>query len=220
MMKLAALSFVAAVLVAPLAAQAADTPARFDVALRATVVDRFTYESTVSAEECTITRSGSGGQALTVRSVRALRVQVSGGSGGVVYTPSRLAVRVTGRTTGGSSDEVRRCRAAPLERSHRDCAGRTLRPRSARARFFRPTANRIGFRKVSRPAAGICGLQTALSASWLDLARGTVDEDALLNGGALRVVVRGAASREQEEAALKLKHRTTVRWTLTFRRLG
>jgi hypothetical protein len=223
-MKLGVLSFVAALLAAPLAAQAADSPARFAVTLRATVVDRFTYEFSRREGECLIQRSGSGGRELRLRSVRAARIQVIRGAGGLVYRPNRVTVQLTGRSTGGSFTEVRVCRAQPIERKHGDCGPNELSARVVRARFRRPSPNRIAFQSSPRPPASVCGLsrQFPLLGAWLDLARGSIDEDALLNGRSLRVVARGVATREEavpEYDALNVTRRSTVRWTLTFRRL-
>jgi hypothetical protein len=219
-MKLGVVSFVAALLAAPLAAQAADTNA-FAVTLRATVVDRFSYEYFESDGECAITRSGTDGRSLAVHNVRPARIRVTGASGGVSYRPSRLAVRLTTRSTGGSSTEIRRCRAAPLERIERSCAAKTLSRRVVRARFLRPASNRIAFRSAPQPALALCGVRgREVVSSWLDLAEGALDEKSLLNGRAGRVVVRGSASRESQDTALNLKRNTTVRWTLTFRRLS
>jgi hypothetical protein len=225
-MKLGVLSFVAALLAAPLAAQAADTPARFAGSLRATVVDRFTYELSQRDGECTVRRSGSGGRELKLRSVRAARIVVSGGAAGVVYRPSRLAVRLTGRSIAGSFDELRVCRAEPIERTKEDCRVVSLSARVLRPRFHRPSRNRIAFRSTPRPGdpIGVCGLgRRSPVSAWLDLAKGSLDEDALLSGRSRRVIVRGRTTRQGtvlEESGLTVKQRATVSWTLTFRRLG
>jgi hypothetical protein len=61
-----------------------------------------------------------------------------------------------------------------------------------------------------------------LLGAWLDLAQGSIGEDALLNGRSLRVIARGVATREEaqpEYDARNVRRRSTVRWTLTFRRL-
>jgi hypothetical protein len=225
-MKLGVLSFVAALLAAPLAAQAVETPSRYGVTFRATISDTFTYESFQSDGECVITQSGSSRGELTLRSVRVARVQVSSGAGGVVYRPSRLAVRLTGSAGRGSSDELRRCRAGPIERVHRDCGGGELRPRVLRVRFRRPSRGKLAFGatpRLSEPVL-LCGLGLrSIRRAWLDLAQGSVDEDSLLNGRARRVIARGSAIREMrvlEEASLTVKQRAVLSWTLMFRRLG
>jgi hypothetical protein len=85
--------------------------------------------------------------------------------------------------------------------------------------------NRIWFRPpVRRPATiRLCGLDRSVgSGSWLNLAIGRVDEQALLAGRVARVVARGEASRRRNviaEQDLSVSERVTVRWTLTFRRL-
>jgi hypothetical protein len=224
-MKLGVLSFLAALVAAvPFAAEAADSSARFAVTVRATILERFTYSLTQSDGECRIARDGSGVTELEVRSIRPARVQVSGGSDAVVYRPSRLPVRLAGRS-GGSFEEVRMCRGAPIQRSHRDCLAERLSPRVLRARFHRPRQTRIAFRRTPRSTEPVrlCGLgRRALLRAWLDLAQGSVNEDALLNGRSVRVLVRGSALREQpvlNESALNVRWRARVSWTLTFRRL-
>jgi hypothetical protein len=69
-MRLAALAFLAALLLAPLAAQAAQSPARFAVTLQGTIVDRLTYERTAVEDECTSHKTGNGGRGLAIRSLR------------------------------------------------------------------------------------------------------------------------------------------------------
>jgi hypothetical protein len=221
-MKLGVLSFVAALLAAPLAAQAADSPDRFAVTLRASVLDSFTYEVSRREEECVIRRSGSGGRELRFRSLRPARIQVTGGADGAVYRPSRVAARVTGTATGGSFTETRACRAAPIERTVGDCKPRGLTPRRIRAGFRRPGPDALVFRPASSGDVPLCGLDQSYPGGWLHLAPGRVDEDALLNGRSLRVVAGAAATRERMIAStrtVKITQRTTIRWTLTFRRL-
>jgi hypothetical protein len=219
-MKLGVLSFVAAMLAAPLAAQASDTQT-FAVTLRGSIVDRFSYEYSESDGDCTITRSGTDGRSLVVRSIRPARIRVARAAGGVAYRPSRLNVRLTGTSLRGSATEIRRCRAAPLERVQRDCAPKTLPRRGARARFFRPSANRLAFRTATGPSLDLCGVEGhAVHSSWLDLAEGALDEQSLFTGRVRRVVVRGAVTRESHDADLNLTTGTMVRWTLTFRRLS
>jgi hypothetical protein len=220
-MKLGFVSFFAALVAAPLAAQAAEPPARFAVTLRATVTDVFTYDVTRSEDECHIHRSGSGGRQLQLRSLRPARIQVSGGPEGAVYRPSRVAVRVTSRSGTGSFDETRICRGAPLGRLAGDCKA-PLKARGVRLGFFRAGPGALLFRRWSVGDVSLCGLDQSHPGGWLNLAPGRVDEDALLSGRSLRVVASGSATKEDvvtSTPTLKVTQKTTVRWTLTFRRL-
>jgi hypothetical protein len=224
-MKLGVLSFLAALLAAPLAAQAAESQARFAVTLQATIADKITYEMTRVEEECRVQLSGTSGQARTVRSVRRTRMEVGTTVGGVSYRPSWVAARSTGRTTVGSFEESRICRAAPIERRTGECEAKALTPRRLRARVQRPGPDRLAFRTAASARAEIrvCGLGQPYPGGWLDLAPGRVDENALLNGRSLRVVARGSVRKTVTLAAtasVKISRRTTVRWTLIFRRLG
>nr|MBA2361536.1 hypothetical protein [Actinomycetota bacterium] len=113
-MRHAFLALVAALLLAPLAAQAAQPPVRYAVTLRGTITEAVTYVQTRSEEECIVRREGNDGRELTFRSVRPTRIEVRGSSSRVIYRPSRVvAVRLAGGVTGGSSTETRRCRGAP-----------------------------------------------------------------------------------------------------------
>jgi hypothetical protein len=220
-MKLALVSFFVALVAAPLAAQAADSPARFAVTLNATVVDHFTYSLVRVSEDCSIRRTGFGARELRLHSPRATVIRVTRGAAGLVYRPSRVLARVTGRATIGSFGEVKRCRAEPILKASGDCKARTLEPRRVRA-GFRLDRGTLAFQK---PAAHndvqICGLDPTYAGGWLELAPGRVSETALLNGTAARVVARGAARREKtvvDTPTLRVTQQTTVRWTLTFRR--
>jgi hypothetical protein len=221
-MKLAVVSFFAALLTAPLAAQAADAPQRFAVTLRATVADRLTYEVTRSEGECRIGREGSGGRQLTLRTIRPTRIEVRRGVT-VAYRPSRVGARVTGRANLGAYSETRVCRAAPIRRLTADCESRVLRPRGVRARFSRPARGAIAFASGGRGDVAVCGLEQQYAGGWLHLARGGISERALLDGRARTVVARGSATKNivlVNEPARKTRLRAVVRWTLTFRRLG
>jgi hypothetical protein len=69
---------------------------------------------------------------------------------------------------------------------------------------------------------GACGLGRLVSGGWLDNALGKVDERVLLREGSRRVVARGAASSTAlvgDPLGARITRRTTVRWTLTFRRV-
>lgn len=224
-MKLGVLSFLAVLAAAPLAAQAAESQSRFAVTLNGSVVDKVTYEQDGAAGmECRFHRSGSGRRELRFRSVRPVTLDVVRLGEGVAYRPARLAaVRVTGATGMGSFDETRICRAAPIERRSENCTAVVLAPRRLGLGFARPRENRIAFRKPrGANNAAACGLDRRLPGGWLHLAPGTVDEDALLDGRSLRVVVRGRRAPKTATVTPGLKTSTTsvVRWTLTFRRLG
>ena len=123
-MKLAIVSFVAALVVAPLAAQAAAPPARFAATLDATVVDHFTYGWTRVSEDCSIRRTGFGGRELQLRSPRATAIAVTRGSAGLRYRPSAVLARVTWKATSGSFGEVKRCRAEPILKATGHCKAR------------------------------------------------------------------------------------------------
>jgi hypothetical protein len=221
-MKLAIVSFVAALVAAPLAAQAAAPPPRFSARLNATVVDRFTYAWTRVSEDCSIRRTGFGGRELQLRSPRAAAIAVTRSGAGLRYRPSAVLARVTGKATSGSFGDVKRCRAEPILKAIGDCKARTLAPRSVRA-GFRSGRAAIAFQKPATPGeVELCGLDPTYPGGWLQLAPGRVNGDALLNGTAARAVARGSASREAtivDTPTLRVTQRTTVRWTLTFRRL-
>jgi hypothetical protein len=224
-MRLAASGFLAALLLAPLAAQAAQPPARFAVTLQGTVVDRLTYERTAVDDECTTTRSGEGGRELAIRSLRPTTVEVRRGASGAVYRPMRIGrLRVTTTTLPGSFLELRRCRFLPPERLSGRCdrAVRTVRRLQT---GFRRARNAILFRRpaTAGPDLLACGLDRPLAGGWVDLVRGRIDEDALLSGRSLRVVARASGTRENPitgDPTLTATQRTAVRWTLVFRRLN
>lgn len=226
-MRLAALGFLAALVAAPLAAQAAQPAARFAVTLRGTVVDRVTYERIVAAEECTSQRTGQGGRSLAIRSLRPTTVEVAGSRSGVVYRPARVvALRVAATTLPGSYSELRRCRFLPPEKLTGKC---NRAPGSVRrvAAGFRRGRNAIVFRAPAPSSTDVlaCGLdrQQATFGGWLHLVAGRIDQDALLAGRSRRVVVRGAGTRERKIGGgptFTGTRKTTVRWSLTFRRLS
>ena len=221
-MKLA-VSFLAALAVAPLAAQAAQPPFRYAVTLRATVVDQATYILTRAEEECLIRREGAGSREASFRSSRPTTISVDSR---VIYRPARMiAVRVSGTSGGGSFSETRRCRAEPIRTLIGDCrVRRTIRPAAGRPGFRRPRRNAIAFRAAPPTLRGTflaCGLDQPFPAGWLDSVPGTINERALLRGAAL-VRARGvtpAAVRFLQDPLVQTELRTTVRWTLTFRRL-
>jgi hypothetical protein len=224
-MRLAAVGFVAALLAAPLAAQAAQQPARFAATLQGTIVDEVTYERTVVADECTSIRTGRGGRKLAIRSLRPTTIEVTGGASPIVYRPSRLvALRVAATRLAGAYSELRSCRFLPPEKLNGKCQQETGSVRRVPA-TFRSGRNAILF---NRPATAqndvtACGLDRTLPGSWLELVRGRIDQDALLNGRSRRVFARAAGTRESTAAVaptVKVTRQTTVRWTLTFQRLS
>jgi hypothetical protein len=223
-MRLAALGLLAALLAAPLAAQAARPPARFAVTLQGTVVDRVTYERVLVDEECTSRRTGNGGRGLTVRSLRPTTIEVTGGATGVAYRPARVAaLRVAATRLAGTYSELRSCRFLPPERRLGKCqraAGSVRRLQAG----FRSARNAILFRPgPSRGDVTACGLDRAMLGGWLNLAPGRIDQDALLNGRSRRVIARAAKTREGTiggDPTFTGTQQTTVRWTLTFRRVG
>jgi hypothetical protein len=58
-----------------------------------------TYSLVRVSEDCSIRRTGFGGRELRLRSPRATGIRVTRGAAGLVYRPSRLLARVTGRAT-------------------------------------------------------------------------------------------------------------------------
>ncbi len=221
-MKLALVSFFVALVAAPLAAQAAQPPARFAVTLNGVVLDHLTYGITRVTEDCSIRRTGFGGRELQLRSPQATAIQVTRGPAGLVYRPSRVLARVTGKATIGSFGDVKRCRAEPILKASGDCKARTLEPRRVRV-SFRSGRGTLAFQKPAVPGdVQVCGLGQRYQGGWLQLAPGRVDGNALLKSSSLRVAARGAARREAtivSTPTLRVTRQTTVRWTLTFRRL-
>lgn len=224
-MRLAALAFLAALLLAPLAAQAAQSPARFAVTLQGTIVDRLTYERTAVEDECTSHKTGNGGRVLAVRSLRPTTIVVARGASRIVYRPARIAaLRVAATSLGGTFSELRSCRFLPPERRSGRCdrAAGTVRRMGA---GFRGGQNAVVFARpgTTREDVTACGLGQAILGGWLHLVPGRIDHDALFNGRSLRVVARASGARENTIGGgppLKVTQRTTVRWALTFRRLG
>jgi hypothetical protein len=221
-MKLAIVSFVAALVAAPLAAQAAAPPPRFSARLNATVVDHFTYAWTRVSEDCSVRRTGFGGRELQLRSPRATAIAITRSGAGLRYRPSAVLARVTGKATSGAFGEVKRCRAEPILKAAGDCKAKTLVPRRVHA-GFRSGRAAFAFQKPATPGeVELCGLDPTYPGGWLQLAPGRVNGDALLNGTAARAVARGAARREAtivDTPTLRVTQLTTVRWTLIFRRL-
>ena len=223
-MRLAALGVLAALLSAPLAAQAARPPARYAVTLQGTIVDTLSYDRVIVGEDCIIQRTGAGGRELAIRSLRPTTIEVAGGTSGVVYRPTRIAaLRVEATTLPGSYTEIRRCRLLPPQKLIVDCRRVTATVRRVRANF-RGGHNAILFRRpASLPSdVSACGMDVSVIGGWLPDFPGRIDQSALLAGRSLRVMARASGTRQRtadDDPAFKRTQRTTVRWTLTFRRL-
>ena len=223
-MRSAFLALVASLLLAPLAAQAAQPPVRYAVTLRGTLEDTITYVQTRNEEECIVRREGNDGRELTFRSVRPTRIEVRGSSSRAVYRPSRVAaVRLAGGKTGGSSTETRRCRGAPSKPITVVCKPKKAPARAPRRLGFRGEADAIIFRPPARPETGAaCGLDGPVPVGWLSLAPGRVDNGALVAGRS-KVIARASGTREEAltgDPTVEGKVRSAIRWTLTFRRIG
>jgi hypothetical protein len=223
-MKLPIASLLAAIVAAPLAAQAAQPPARFAVTLQGTIVDRLSYERTVVDEDCRSTRTGQGGRQVTIRSLRPTTVEVRRDASGIRYRPSRVAALGIGETRlAGTYSELRLCRFLPPEKLAGECEREPGSVRRMRL-GFRSGRNAILFGRPApaQSATPACGVDRSVSGGWLHLIPGRIDRDALLNGRSMRVFARGAGTRERalgSDPTLEGTLRTTVRWTLTFRRL-
>jgi hypothetical protein len=225
-MKLAGVGVLVALVAAPLAAQAAQSPARWSVTLNGRVVEAYSYAQSRREEDCLISRRGSEERELVVRSLRRTVVAVARVRNRADYRPAVISrLRETGTVGGRQWTESRRCRAGPIETTSGTCEPVAQPARRLRARFRWAGANRIWFRPPSRRPATInlCGLgRPVAAAGWLNLAIGRVDEEALLAGRARRVVARGEVSRQRnviQEQEFVVGERVTVRWTLTFRRM-
>jgi hypothetical protein len=225
-MRPAALGLLAALLIAPLAAQAAQQPARFAVTLQGRIIDNVSYErlGIPVSEDCTARRTGHGGRELTIRSLRPTTIEVIRGGSRVVYRPARVGrLRVAATRLAGSFLETRLCRFLPPEKRTGTCSRARGPVRRLRA-GFRSGRNAIVFRRPapSRIAITACGLDRSVPGGWLHEVRGRIDQGALLAGRSLRVFARASGTRERTfdtDPLLQRTQRTTVRWTLTFRRL-
>jgi hypothetical protein len=221
-MRLALVGFLAALVAAPLAAQAAQPPATWAVTLSGTVTDSFEYSEGRVEERCRIRRIGTSGRRLVFRSARATRIQVARGEPVASYRPARLrAVRITGGNTGGSVTETRFCPGIPLETRRIECRATRAAPRLARL-GFRARRTSIAFVRPGRSTATVCGLAAPQAGGWLDIATAPASHAELLAGRSRRVFVRGTATEETRVPGppLEIVRKTTVRWTLTFRRVG
>ena len=217
------LAGIAALLLLPLGAAAQSTN-RYAVSLQGTIIDRVSYVSTESGEECVVRREGTGLRRLTLRSARPTAISVAGTAGRLAYAPARVeGVRVAGTTGVGSFTETRTCRGAPLVKRAGDCRGTPIQPVTVRAAFRRPARNVIRFRVRRAPGPfTACGLATAFRGAWLDRVPGRIDERALLNGVS-PVRARGRQPSplrlSQSEPLVETTRSSIVNWTLTFRRI-
>lgn len=216
-MKLALVSFLAALAIAPLAAQAAGT--RYAVTLQATVEEQTSYaQTTTENEDCTSTTGGSDGRQLRVRTVRAARVGAIRGT---------VRVAVSGTDLGGKWSQLRRCRFEPPERLSGLCRAANVGPIVSTVSFRRTAPNRVAVGAASDPrlsAEPLCGLPDRVELGrWFDLTVGKIAERRL-RAGDPRVVATGTAQRERlvttsGSQTLKVAQKLTIRWTLTFRRI-
>jgi hypothetical protein len=221
-MRLAVVSFFAALVAAPLAAQAAQPPATWAVTLRGTVTDSFEYSEGRIEGRCRIRRVGTSGRQLLLQSARATRVQVARGEPVASYRPSRLrAVRITGGNTGGLVTQTKLCPGEPLETTKTQCRATRAAPRLVRV-GFRARRTTITVNRPSRSNVSVCGLAAPQAGGWLHIATAPASHDALVAGRSRRVFVRGTANEETRSPGppLEITRKTTVRWTLTFRRVG
>ena len=222
-MKFAAGGFFAMLVLAPFAAGAAQPPARFAATLQGTIVDELEYVQTTVTEDCRSGRAGHGGRRLEVRSLRPTAIVVRRGKGGPVYRPPRLiGLRVVATTLAGGFSELRSCRFLPPEKLTGRCGRSSGAVRRLNAEFRRGR-NAVRFQPLgATEAATACGLDRTIPAGWLDVVAGRIDEKALMSGRARRVLARASTIRRRsigDGPALDVKQRTTVRWTLTFRRV-
>jgi hypothetical protein len=90
---------------------------------------------------------------------------------------------------------------------------------------LRSRRNAIVFARPKPALAQVraCGLGPTVPGGWFHLVSGRIDPDTLIDGRSLRVVVRASVTRENSIIGIPTTQgtqRTTVRWTLTFRRLS
>ncbi len=219
-------SFLAALVVAPLAAQAAQSPARYSVTLDGRIVASYSYIHTSAESECRLSRFGSATRTTEIRSVSPTVVQAVRDRGRAAYRPAVLrSLRLASTIAGSTWTERRICRGEPIETRTGTCPPRHDRARSVRAQIAWGGPNRIVFRPDSSGPANVplCGLgQAARSNGRLSIAPGRVDEEVLLRGRAKRVLARASVSRDGNvgsDPETSIGEKMEVRWTLTFRRL-
>ena len=227
-MKLAATSFLAAFVVAPLAAQAAQPPARWAVTLSGRVVETYSYSDSERQDECFRSRIGTSTRELRVASIAPTVVTVARRGARAAYSPARLRrVQLRQSVGKGSWSEFLRCLGDPIHKGSGSCDARSPRRRTLRPAFAWSGANRISFRgSVAAAPLRLCGLERTIGTTdaWLALAPGRVDEQALLAGRARRVVARAELTRDANlpglPSTISIGQKVTVVWTLRFRRLA
>ncbi len=225
-MRLVILSFLAALVAAPLAAQAAQPPARYSVTLNGRMVASYSYSRTTMESECRISRFGSATRTTEIRSLRPTVIQAVRDRGRAAYRPAVLrALRLTSTLGGSNWTERQICRGAPIETRTGTCPPKIDRAQSVRARIAWGGPNRIVFRPDSSGPATVplCGLgQAVRSNGRLSIAPGRVDEEALLLGRARRVLASASVTRDGNvgsDPQTSIGEKVEVRWTLTFRRI-
>jgi hypothetical protein len=225
-MKLIFASVLAALTAAPLAAQAAQPPARYSVMLNGRIVESYSYNRTTRELGCQINRFGAVTRITEIRSIRPTILQAVRERGRATYRPAVLRSLRRTATTGGSNwTERRMCRADPVETRNGTCAPVHARPGTLQAHIAWGGPNRIAFRPDSIGLADVrlCGLDQAVRSSGrLSIAPGRVDEEALLRGRSRRVIARALVTRDgnvESDPQTSIGESLEVRWTLTFRRL-
>ncbi len=224
-MKFVVVSLLAAFTVAPLAAQAAQAPARYSVTLNGRIVESYSFSRTTREDDCQISRFGSASRTTEIRSIRPTVVQAVRERGRATYRPAILrALRQTATTGGSNWIERRICRSQPIETRNGTCAPVHARPRTVSARIAWGGPNRIVFRPdPSLADVRLCGLDQAVRSSGrLSVAPGRVDEEALLRGRSRRVIASASVTRDgniESDPETSIGENLEVRWTLTFRRL-
>jgi hypothetical protein len=220
-------SFLAVLAAAPLAAQAAQPPARYSVTLNGRIIESYSFSRTTREFDCQISRFGSVSRTTEIRSIRPTVMRAVRERGRATYAPASLrALRLTATTGGSNWTERRVCRAQPIETRNGTCAPIRAGARTVSARIGWGGPNRIVFRPDSRRFAGVrlCGLdQTVRTSGWLSVAPGRVDEEALLRGRLRRVIARASVTRDgnvDSDPQTSIGENLQVRWTLTFRRNG
>lgn len=217
------MSFLLALIAAPIGAEAALAPVGWSASLNGRIVETYSYTQTRREFECTIIRSGTTRRELVVRSGRPSVIAVSRSGSRAAYRPplvSRLRVATT--AGGGRWFEKRLCRADPIERRSGTCLAAPAPPRVVRARFRWAGQNRISFLPARRAEVTLCGIDDKVSSDgWLSLAPGRVDEEALIAGRTNRVVARGEVSRDgnlPEVTGLIVGQNVRVSWTMRLDR--
>jgi len=226
-MRLVIVSSLAALVVAPLAAQAAQSPARYSVTLEGRIVASYSYIHTSTESECRISRFGSATRTTEIRSVSPTVMQAVRDRGRAAYRPAVLRSLRLASTLGGSNWTERRiCRGEPIETRNGTCPPKHDRARSVRAQIAWGGPNRIVFRPDSSGPANVplCGLgQAVRSNGRLSIAPGKVDEEVLLLGRARRVLASASVTRDGNigsDPQTSIGEKMEVRWTLTFRRVS